>query len=130
MVDSVSKEKRSKIMAAIHSKNTAPELTLRRALWKKGYRYRVNYGNEKIDVAFPLKKIAIFVDGCFWHSCPIHSHLPKSNQEYWIPKLERNRKRDKVNTEKLEKEGWKVIRFWEHEMDNLDKLIEQVKKWL
>ncbi len=117
-------------MAAIHSKNTAPELTLRRALWKKGYRYRVNYGNEKIDVAFPLKKIAIFVDGCFWHSCPIHSHLPKSNQEYWIPKLERNRKRDKVNTEKLEKEGWKVIRFWEHEMDNLDKLIEQVKKWL
>ena len=101
-------------MSAIHSKDTKPEIILRKALWKEGLRYRISFGKQKIDVAFPKRKVAVFVDGCFWHGCPIHSHLPKSNQEYWIPKLERNRNRDNVNTEKLQNEGWKVIRFCEH----------------
>lgn len=116
MVDVISKEKRSKIMSAIRSKNTKPEILLRKALWAKGIRYRVHYGKEKIDIAFPTQKIAVFIDGCFWHGCPLHSHIPKSNVEYWIPKLQRNINRDKAIEEKLKKEGWQVIRIWEHEL--------------
>lgn len=126
MVDRITKEKRSKIMAAIRSKNTKPEIILRKALWKKGLRYKVFYGKQKIDIAFPKVKVAVFVDGCFWHSCPIHSHIPKSNKEYWVPKLEKNRKHDIENTKILEAEGWKVIRFWEHELSNTEPLVEQV----
>ena len=117
MVDKISKEKRSKVMSAIHSTNTAPELKLRKALFAKGYRYRIHYGKNKIDVAFPSKKVAIFIDGCFWHGCPIHSHMPKSNQEYWIPKLQRNIRRDKLTTDVLTDNGWVVLRVWEHELE-------------
>lgn len=117
-MDRFSKEKRSIIMAAIRSKHTKPEVLLRRALWEKGYRYRVHYGAEKIDVAFPSKKLAIFVDGCFWHGCAIHSHIPKSNREYWLPKLKRNITRDAATTERLTVQGWIVLRFWEHELRN------------
>ena len=128
MVDRISPEKRSKIMSAIASKNTKPELSLRKALWSKGFRFRVHYGKEKIDIAFPSKKIAVFVDGCFWHSCPTHSHIPKSNQSYWIPKLRKNKERDFETTKKLETDGWTVLRFWEHELTNLPKIIKKLKK--
>jgi DNA mismatch endonuclease (patch repair protein) len=74
-------------MSAIRSENTKPEIALRRALWARGWRYRKHYGKEKIDIAFPSKKLAIFLDGCFWHGCPLHSHLPKSHKEYWHLKL-------------------------------------------
>ena len=121
MVDRISKEKRSQIMSAIRSKDTKPEITLRKALWSRGLRYRIQYGKEKIDIAFPSKKLAIFVDGCFWHSCPIHSHIPKENTKYWIPKLKKNKERDKAKKERLTKDGWQVIRFWEHELADIDK---------
>ena len=128
ILDTVSTEERSKIMRAIHSKNTRPELRLRKALWLKGFRYRIHYGTEKIDIAFPSKKLAIFVDGCFWHGCPIHSHVPKSNIEYWAPKLKKNIERDKKMDERLQKKGWRVLRFWEHELDNLETVKEQISK--
>ena len=101
MVDRISKEKRSKIMSAIRSKNTKPEIILRKAFWKKVLRFRVQYGKEKIDIAFPSKKIAVFVDGCFWHLCPLHSHFPKSNKEYWLPKLNEDKisERDSAKNE-------------------------------
>jgi DNA mismatch endonuclease (patch repair protein) len=117
-------------MAAIHSKNTKPEVILRKALWARGLRFRIHYGNEKIDIAFPNKKVAIFVDGCFWHGCPIHSHLPKSNQEYWYPKLKKNIERDKLKNKHLEKEGWLVMHFWEHEINESLKNIEKIKSAL
>ena len=126
MVDRVSKQKRSKIMSAIRSKNTKPELALRRALWAEGLRYRIHFGKEKIDVAFPSKKLAIFVDGCFWHSCPLHSHIPKSNQDYWIPKLKKNIERDKAKNERLKKSGWNVKRFWEHELVDLTLVKKEI----
>ncbi len=126
MVDRVSKQKRSKIMSAIRSKNTKPELALRRALWAEGLRYRIHFGKEKIDVAFPSKKLAIFVDGCFWHSCPLHSHIPKSNQDYWIPKLKKNIERDNAKNERLKKTGWKVKRFWEHELADLTLVKKEI----
>jgi DNA mismatch endonuclease, patch repair protein len=127
LVDRITKEKRSKIMSAIHSKNTKPEINLRRVLWKKGLRYRIHYGKEKIDIAFPSTRVAVFVDGCFWHGCPIHSHLPKSNKEYWLPKLKKNMERDKETTKRLWEDGWKVLRFWEHELMDIQEVIEQIE---
>ena len=130
MVDRISKEKRSKIMSAIRSKNTKPEVLLRKALWAKGLRFRIHYGKEKIDIAFPSKKLAIFVDGCFWHGCPIHSHLPKSHKDYWHPKLRRNIERDKAKNERLESEGWTVLRFWEHDLTEVSNVISEIENAL
>ena len=130
MPDVITKEQRSKIMSAIHSKNTKPELTLRKALWAKGIRFRIHYGKEKIDIAFPSRKLAIFVDGCFWHSCPLHSHVPKSNLQYWVPKLKKNVERDAEKSKRLILKGWRVLRFWEHELDDLEKIITIIKKTL
>jgi DNA mismatch endonuclease (patch repair protein) len=131
-MDRISAEKRSKIMSAIRSKNTSPEITLRKALWAKGLRYRTYYGKEKIDIAFPSEKLAIFVDGCFWHSCPFHSHLPKSRRNYWIPKLAKNVERDKEKNERLKIAGWTVVRFWEHELADINlvlyRIIQELKE--
>ena len=113
-------------MSKIRSKNTSPEILLRKALWSRGYRYRIHFGKEKIDIAFPKKKLAIFVDGCFWHCCPIHSHMPKTNREYWIPKLNKNVNRDKKKNEQLTMEGWKVLRFWEHELHNINLVLDKI----
>jgi DNA mismatch endonuclease, patch repair protein len=113
-------------MSAIHSKNTKPEILLRKALWAKGLRFRIQYGKEKIDVAFPSKKIAVFVDGCFWHGCPIHSHLPKTNKKYWVPKLKKNVERDSSKNERLRNQGWVIMRFWEHELENIEEVIGQI----
>jgi DNA mismatch endonuclease (patch repair protein) len=126
-LDRIKTEQRSKIMSAIRSKDTRPEVLLRKALWAKGMRFRKQYGKERIDVAFPSHKLAIFVDGCFWHGCPIHSRLPKSHKEYWHPKLKRNRERDKAKEERLELEGWRILRFWEHEMKSLDPIIKKIQ---
>ncbi len=114
-------------MSAIRSENTKPEMLLRKALWARNLRFRVYYGKEKIDIAFPSKKVAIFVDGCFWHGCPFHSHIPKSNKEYWLPKLKKNIERDQNKNQRLEAEGWKVLRFWEHEIQDKIKIIEKIQ---
>lgn len=115
-MDTVSKKKRSSIMSAVRHFDTAPELTLRRELSKLGLRYRTHYGKEKIDIAFPSKRLAVFVNGCFWHDCPEHGGYPKSNRDYWIPKLKRNIERDMETDAKLKKEGWRLMRFWEHKI--------------
>jgi DNA mismatch endonuclease (patch repair protein) len=116
MADKFSKAVRSKIMSKIKQRDTKPEIALRKALSKEGYRYRLHYGNPKIDIAFVSKKVAVFVDGCFWHMCPKHSHFPKSNRKFWVPKLKRNKARDKKTNKVLAKMGWKVIRIWEHDI--------------
>jgi DNA mismatch endonuclease, patch repair protein len=120
-------------MAAIRSKDTKPELTLRRALWRRGLRYRIQFGQEKIDIAFKKEKLAIFIDGCFWHSCPKHSHIPKTHQVYWIPKLSNNKRRDLEKTSRLVKSGWIVMRFWEHELkdeNNARMIVNQIANQL
>jgi DNA mismatch endonuclease (patch repair protein) len=127
MPDKFSKDKRSKIMASIHSKDTTPELLLRKALWANGLRYRKQYGPKKIDIAFPSSKVAVFVDGCFWHGCPIHSHMPKSNQTYWQPKLKKNIVRDAATNSSLTADGWIVLRIWEHELEDLESVVKKVK---
>lgn len=104
-------------------RDTLPELRLRRALFARGLRYRVDYragpNTRRIDIAFPGRRVAVFMDGCFWHSCPVHGTAPKANSEWWRAKLERNVARDKSSTVHLESDGWAVLRFWEHDDPNL-----------
>ncbi|MFD9241278.1 very short patch repair endonuclease [Streptomyces sp. NPDC059556] len=102
------------------SKNTAAELAVRRLLHAAGLRYRVEYpvpgmARRRIDVAFTSVKVAVLIDGCFWHGCPEHSTQPKANAEWWRQKLDRNMARDRETTEHLTAFGWEVLRFWEHE---------------
>ncbi len=108
-------------MSAVGQSNTRPEVRLRCALHALGYRYRVNYpvrvSNHVVrpDVVFTKQRIAVFLDGCFWHACPDHGQIPKTNEELWAAKFERNAARDCEQTELLTAAGWKVIRIWEHE---------------
>jgi DNA mismatch endonuclease (patch repair protein) len=108
---------RSEIMKRVKQKDTAAELALRSALHGLGLRYRLHRRIEGVvvDVVFPTAKVAVFVDGCFWHGCPLHATFPKSNQSYWLPKLAENKERDQRQSEKLSTTGWTVIRLWEHE---------------
>ena len=102
-------------MSGIRSKHTKPELILRKQLRGTGFYYHLKIvGNP--DFAHKKKKIAIFVDGCFWHKCKKCYKQPKSNMDYWIPKIKRNVQRAKEAEKELIKKGWKVIRFWEHEV--------------
>lgn len=120
-------------MQRVKSKDTPIELTLRKALWEKGYRYRKNvksvYGHP--DIAFIGKKIAVFCDSEFWHGFDWDHQKNdfKTHQEFWIPKIEQNIERDKKVTEKLESEGWTVIRFWGNEIvKNTNDCVEAIIK--
>jgi len=128
MVDTFSKDVRSQIMSKIRSKNTGLERKFRKKLWKSGLRYRIHYKLiGKPDIVFVTKKIAVFLDSCFWHKCPYHFREPKSNKEYWLQKIGKNSTRDKKVTKLLQKEGWVVLRFWEHEIkDDLDGCINKI----
>jgi DNA mismatch endonuclease, patch repair protein len=102
------------------SRDTAPEVAVRRLLHASGLRYRVNVPvpgmpRRTIDIVFPRTKVAILIDGCFWHGCPQHATQPKANAEWWRTKLDRNMARDRETTEHLTAAGWTVLRFWEHE---------------
>ncbi|MEL5958747.1 very short patch repair endonuclease [Streptomyces sp. CLV115] len=102
------------------SRDTAPEVAVRKLLHAAGLRYRVNtpvpgMPRRTIDITFGTAKIAVFMDGCFWHGCPQHATQPKSNAEWWRVKLAKNMARDRQTTEHLEAAGWTVLRFWEHE---------------
>jgi DNA mismatch endonuclease (patch repair protein) len=84
----------------------------------------------KPDFVFPKQKVALFVDGCFWHGCPKHSNMPQNNREFWVNKLQGNKVRDKLVTRELRKMGWKVVRVWEHELKSLQRVMERLKKTL
>ena len=108
---------RSEIMRRVGPRDSKAEIALRSALHRRGLRFRVNRKTEgiKVDIVFVSARIAVFVDGCFWHGCPEHATYPKSNSEYWLPKLEANKERDARQTAELQRKGWKVIRVWEHD---------------
>ncbi len=110
----------SRRMAKVRQKGTDAEMALRRELYRIGLRYRVDYEVLKkprrvADVAFPKLRVAVFVDGCFWHGCPEHASWPKQNSEFWRQKIEANRQRDMDTNERLDRIGWTVMRFWQHE---------------
>lgn len=110
------------MMSKIKGKNTKPEIKLRKALWASGFHYRVNSKSlpGKPDISNRKLKIAIFIDGEFWHgyNWEVKKENIKSNRKFWIPKIERNIQRDKENTQKLKNMGYVVIRFWANEVNN------------
>lgn len=118
--DVLTKEQRSYNMSQISGKNTNPEVRLRKLLSSKGIKgYRIHSKLEgKPDMVFTKQKIAVFIDGCFWHRCPKCYVEPKTNKKFWSNKIEGNVKRDKRINNNLKKEGWYVIRFWEHDIKN------------
>lgn len=130
-----SSENTSRRMAKVRQKDTDAELALRRELHCRGLRYRVDYVVLKkprrvADIVFPKLKIAIFVDGCFWHGCPLHGTWPKQNAELWRNKIEGNRARDLDTNSRLRKEGWIVLRFWRHELasDAAETIVHEVAR--
>lgn len=111
--------------------STGPEMAVRRLLHRGGLRYRVQYPvpgapRRTIDIAFPGKKVAVFIDGCFWHGCTEHRNIPDHNRDWWQKKIDENRARDRDTDEKLREVGWTVFRFWEHE--ELEMIVELVLK--
>ncbi len=131
MPDVFTKEKRSQVMSRIKGQgNKDTELVMIQILRKNhisGWR-RNQAVLGKPDFIFQKQKVALFVDGCFWHSCPKHSNMPKNNQEFWAKKLQQNKDRDEFVTRELRKMGWKVIRVWEHELKVPAKVAAKVKK--
>ena len=108
-------------MRANRRTDTKPEMALRRALHRQGFRYRKDFRIDldgtrvRPDIAFTARRVAVFVDGCFWHVCPEHGRDPAVNEWYWAPKLRRNIERDRAADAALAAAGWQVVRVWEHE---------------
>ena len=129
MVDIFSKEKRSWVMSRIKSKNTKMENLLARKMKQhhiKFKRYPKIYGNPD----FSIGKVVIFIDGCFWHKCPEHYKEPASRKKFWVNKIRNNIKRDQKVTRTLRKNGYHVIRFWEHDVKrNPDKLMRRISNY-
>lgn len=133
MTDVLTPEQRKKNMSRIHGKNTSPELKLRKHLWKSGLRgYRVYYNLPgKPDIVFTKQKLVIFVDGCFWHKCPVCFRPPATNEGFWNEKLQKNVERDLKVNEKLQNAGWKVLRIWEHEIKKTpDDVVGKIRELL
>lgn len=108
---------RSEHMSRVRGKHSAAERAFRSALHAIGLRFRLHRRIEGIavDIVLPGPRVAVFIDGCFWHGCPRHATFPKTNQDYWVPKLAENRIRDRRQTARLRAAGWRVFRVWEHQ---------------
>lgn len=132
MADVLTPAQRRYCMSRIRGRNTKPEIALRKALWYYGLRFRVKSRLPgRPDIVFSSQKTVIFIDGCFWHMCPRHFSMPEKNRHFWKAKLIRNVARDREVGLALKKLGWKVIRFWEHDVaDHLDRCAARVIKVL
>lgn len=130
----MSPEERSAHMAKIRSKDTKPEILLRRMLHKEGFRYRIHDRRlpGKPDLVFPGRKKVIFVNGCFWHGhdCPVGARLPKTNTEFWANKRLSNQERDAKQRLKILDSGWQYIDVWECELSASTDLLDRVKSFL
>lgn len=114
------REQTASLMRRFRSRDTKPELDVRRLLHANGLRYRVHravpsHPRRTIDIAFPGARIAVFIDGCYWHACPVHGKTPATNSDWWREKIGRNKSRDVETNQALESQGWTVLRYWEHE---------------
>lgn len=132
-MDTFSKTERSRIMASVKSRNSkSTELRFISVLKDEAITgWRRNYPLiGKPDFVFPRLRIAVFIDGCFWHGCPSHCRMPSSNVTYWNSKIEKNKIRDKTITKTLKMKGWQVIRIWEHEIKSgkINNKLNRIKK--
>jgi DNA mismatch endonuclease (patch repair protein) len=133
-MDTVSRETRSRVMAQVRSqRNRSTEWRLRGALVRAGVRgWKLNAPDilGKPDFAFEKQRLALFIDGCYWHGCPKCYRRPSSNTEYWDAKVARNRQRDARTTAQLKREGWRVMRIWEHQLSALDAVLRKIERAL
>lgn len=134
-MDNLTKEQRHRIMSHIRASNTKPEIMLRKALWHRGIRYRKNYKEliGKPDIVITRCKIAIFVDGDFWHGKNMDAIEKRihSNRTYWLPKIRRNRERDAEVNDVLTEQGWIVLRFWESDIKKqLEQCVAQILEYV
>lgn len=116
-------------MQATRRRDTRVELLIRRALHRAGLRFRVDTAaisgsRRRADIVFRPAQVAVFVDGCFWHSCPEHGTIPRANHQWWVQKLNANVERDRRSNEELERTGWLVLRYWEH--DDPDRAAREI----
>lgn len=133
MADVFDRSKRSEIMSRVKSRgNAATEVRLisvfrqhRITGWRRQYAL---FG--KPDFVFPTRRLAVFVDGCFWHSCPLHGAMPNTNIEFWQKKLQRNRERDQKVNRELKKVGWRIVRVWQHELKDPTKVAQKLVRIL
>jgi DNA mismatch endonuclease (patch repair protein) len=124
MVDVFTKEKRSWIMSRIRSKWTKQEKIIHNQLKSLKIKHKMHPKmSGSPDIILIDKKVAIFLQGCFWHKCPKHYKEPKSNRDYWLPKINKNVVRDKKNINLLKKSGWKVVKVWEHDLKRINKIL-------
>jgi DNA mismatch endonuclease (patch repair protein) len=132
-MDTRTPEQRRRIMQAVKQKNTGPELAVRKLLYSHGYRYRLHRRDlpGRPDIALGPKHKAIFVHGCFWHGhdCP-KGQLPKSKLNYWGPKIEANKERDRRNQRELEELGWDVMTIWQCELANTQALWVRIQEFV
>jgi DNA mismatch endonuclease (patch repair protein) len=134
MVDVFDAQTRSWIMSQIRSKDTKPEMAVRRLAFRLGYRYRLH--DRKLpgtpDLVFPARHKVIFVNGCFWHGhgCHLASGRPKTNTTYWNQKIDRNQERDASNATRLKAEGWRVLVIWECQLKNTERTISRLQRFL
>ncbi len=136
MTDTLTIEQRSRLMARVRSKDTKPELVIRRLLHGMGYRYRLHRRDlpGTPDLVFMTMRKVIFVNGCFWHkhqdpACS-RARMPKSRPEFWIPKLEGNALRDEVNLKRLSEQGWKCLVIWECQLKDIEMVKERIVEFL
>lgn len=118
---------RSENMSRIRSRDTAPEVKLRKALWRQGLRYRLGYDLPgRPDLTFIGPRVTVFVDGCFWHGCPVHYSAPTTRHEFWARKLRDNVERDLAVDDTLTKLGWRPFHVWQHELKDLRQLVWRI----
>lgn len=129
-MDTVSKETRSETMRRIHATDTTLEGMVRSGLFRRRLRYRLSSTLPgKPDIVFPGARVAVFVDSCFWHGCPVHCRFPATNREYWDAKIQRNRRRDEAVTTRITAEGWRVLRIWEHSIrEHFDDVLSDIEE--
>ena len=120
----------AKSMRSNRRVDTKPEMTVRHALFRLGYRYRKDFPisvvgrSPRPDIVFARQRLCVFVDGCFWHGCPEHCRIPARNREYWLAKIGGNAARDATDARRLVEAGWDVLRLWEHE--GTDRAVDQI----
>ena len=127
MADNLSPEKRSRVMSAIRSKNTGPELAVRRIVWSMGVRYRIHdrsvFGTP--DISNKSRGVAVFIDGCFWHGCGRCYREPRTNTGFWRDKIANNKRRRRRVASRLRSEGWSVLQFWEHSVNGNPRAVAE-----